>query len=53
MNSVTEPAHSAANPPTGLSLVMRWPMVFTMRQPPNMVPMPIARKQLITTQVGR
>ncbi len=32
---------------------MRWPMVFTMRQPPNMVPKPMARKQLTTTQLGR
>ena len=53
MNNVIEPAHSAANPPTGLSFVMRWPMVLTMRQPPNIVPTPIARKQLITTHVGR
>ncbi len=53
MNSVIEPAHSAANPLMGFSCVMRWPIVFTMRQPPNSVPKPIARKQVITTQMGR
>src|SRR4051812_1419831 len=41
-NSVSAPPNSAQKPPTGLSLVMRWPMVLTMRQPPNMVPSPIA-----------
>ena len=33
---------SAQKPPTGLSLVIFWPMVLTMRQPPNMVPRPMA-----------
>ena len=42
-NSVIAPPVSAQKPPTGLSLVMRWPMVLTMRQPPNSVPAPIAR----------
>ena len=42
MNSVAAPPVSAQNPPTGLSLVMRWPMVLTMRQPPNSVPRPMA-----------
>ena len=41
-NSVIAPPVSAQNPPTGLSLVIFWPMVFTMRQPPNMVPAPMA-----------
>ena len=41
-NSVTAPPVSAQKPPTGLSLVMRWPMVLTMRQPPNIVPRPMA-----------
>ena len=37
-NSVSAPAVSAQKPPTGFSLVMLMPMVFTMRQPPNIVP---------------
>ena len=37
-NKVMAPAVSAQNPPTGLSLVMRCPMVFTMRQPPKSHP---------------
>jgi hypothetical protein len=37
-NSATEPDSSAQKPPTGRILVMRCPIVFTMRQPPNMVP---------------
>ena len=41
--SVIAPPVSAQKPPTGLSLVIFWPMVLTMRQPPNMVPRPIAR----------
>jgi len=41
-NSVSAPPNSAQKPPTGLSLVMRWPMVLTMRQPPNIVPRPMA-----------
>src|SRR3972149_3107564 len=36
------PAVSAQNPCTGLSLVRREPMVFTMRQPPASVPAAIA-----------
>ena len=34
---------SAANPPNGFSLVILWPMVFTTRQPPAIVPPAIAR----------
>ena len=40
-NSIAAPPVSAQKPPTGRSLVMRWPMVFTMRQPPKAVPKPI------------
>jgi len=40
--SVNAPPVSAQKPPTGLSLVIRCPMVLTMRQPPNMVPSAIA-----------
>src|SRR5581483_2987861 len=39
---VSAPPVSAENPPTGLSLVIRWPIVLTMRQPPNRVPSAIA-----------
>ena len=42
-NSVIAPPVSAQKPPTGFSLVIVWPIVFTMRQPPNIVPRPIAR----------
>src|SRR4051812_12503500 len=52
INSVMEPESSAQKPPTGRILVMRWPMVLTMRQPPNMVPSPIVTYQAITTQAG-
>src|SRR5215218_5420667 len=41
-NKVIAPPVSAQKPPTGLSLVIFWPMVLTMRQPPNSVPSPIA-----------
>ncbi len=41
-SSVTAPPVSAQKPPTGLSLVIFWPMVLTMRQPPNSVPNAIA-----------
>src|SRR6187455_3402220 len=36
--SVIAPPVSAQNPCTGLSFVMRCPIVLTMRHPPNMVP---------------
>ena len=36
-------AVSAQKPSMGRSLVIFWPMVLTMRQPPNMVPSAIAR----------
>src|SRR3954471_2520745 len=41
-NKVLAAADSAASPPTGCSRVMRDPMVFTMRQPPDSVPRPMA-----------
>src|SRR5579875_3382803 len=45
-------AVSAQKPPTGLSLVMREPMVWTMRQPPESVPRPIAVAATAMTQSG-
>src|SRR5450830_387638 len=42
MNRVMAPPVSAQKPPTGLSFVIFWPMVLTMRQPPNRVPKLIA-----------
>jgi hypothetical protein len=41
-NRVTAAADSAATPPTGCSLVMRDPIVLTMRQPPVSVPSAMA-----------
>ena len=52
MNNVIAPPVSAQNPPTGLSLVILIPIVFTMRQPPNKVPSAIATWQAMTTQNG-
>src|SRR5579859_5325616 len=49
---VSPPAVSAANPPNGVSLVMRWPMVLMMRQPPAIVPPAMARQQQTITQSG-
>src|SRR5208337_574402 len=51
-SSVSAPAVSAANPPKGVSLVMRWPIVLMIRQPPAIVPPPIARWQQMITQYG-
>ena len=42
-NRVIAPPVSAQKPPTGLSLVIFCPIVRTMRQPPNSVPMASAR----------
>ena len=42
-NSVIAPPVSAQKPPTGLSFVIFWPIVRTIRQPPNKVPRPIDR----------
>ena len=50
--SITAPAVSAQKPPTGRSLVSRIPMVLTMRQPPAMVPSPIAACAARMTQTG-
>ena len=43
---------TAAIPPIGCSLVMREPIVFTMRQPPVSVPRPMAVWAASTTQIG-
>src|SRR6202012_4029888 len=52
MNSVAAPPVSAQNPCIGVSLVMRSPMVRTMRQPPISVPSAIAAWHDSTTQNG-
>src|SRR3954471_19269037 len=49
-NKVIAPAVSAATPSSGVTFVMRVPIVFTIFQPPLMVPKPIAIKQEIGTQ---
>jgi hypothetical protein len=46
------PPVSAQNPCIGVSLVMRSPMVRTMRQPPSRVPNPMAAWHASTTQNG-
>ena len=51
-NSVIAPPVSAQQPPTGFSLVMRCPIVFTMRHPPAIVPNPIAAPAAMMTHVG-
>src|SRR2546427_7465166 len=50
--SVTAPAVSAQEPPQGRSLVMRIPMVLTLRQPPAIGPGPSAACAASTTQNG-
>ena len=52
MKSVSAPAVSADTPSSAETLVILLPMVLTMRQPPIMVPMPIAAKQVSGTQSG-
>ena len=47
---VSAPALSAQKPSNGLNLVIRCPIVFTILQPPNNVPKPIAIWHKITTQ---
>jgi hypothetical protein len=42
INNVVAAPSSAQNPSTGLSLATFWPMVLTIRQPPNIVPNAIA-----------
>src|SRR5436305_12411322 len=49
---VAAAAVSAANPLIGRNLMMRWPIVFMIRQPPDAVPIPIAVAQEMMTQVG-
>ena len=51
-NSVTAPAASAAKPHIGCKRVMRDPMVWTMRQPPDKVPRPMAAWASKTIQNG-
>src|SRR5690348_14137181 len=51
-NSVIAAEVSAANPPNGVSFVIRWPIVFTTRQPPAIVPPAIASAQQTITQSG-
>src|SRR5512143_896563 len=48
----TPPAVSAAKPSTGRSFVILDPIVFTMRQPPEMVPREMAVYALRMIQVG-
>ena len=50
--SISAPAVSAQNPPTGRSLVSRIPMVLTIRQPPARVPSPMAACAARITQTG-
>src|SRR6478736_2713007 len=52
MNSVAAPPVSAQKPCIGVSLVIRNPMVRTIRQPPISVPSAIAAWQASTTQNG-
>src|SRR5258705_7317740 len=52
MNRVAAPPVSAQNPCIGVSLVIRRPMVRTIRQPPIRVPSPIAAWHDSTTQNG-
>ncbi len=51
-NRVIAPPVSAQKPCAGVSRVIFEPIVWTMRQPPASVPMPIAAWQAITTQAG-
>src|SRR5262252_1558138 len=51
-NRVAAPAVSALKPPTGRSLVIFEPMVWTMRQPPDKVPRAIAACASNTTYSG-
>src|SRR3982074_2152147 len=52
MNNVAAPPVSAQNPCIGVNLVIRKPMVRTIRQPPIKVPNPIAAWHANTTQNG-
>src|SRR4051794_23052124 len=48
----TAAAVSAAKPLIGRSRMMRWPIVFMIRQPPDAVPRAIAVAQATMTQTG-
>src|SRR5437763_17168453 len=49
---VTAAAVSAANPLIGRSFMIRWPLVFMIRHPPDAVPSAIAVAQQTIAQVG-
>ena len=49
---VSAPEVSAQKPPKGCSLVILLPIVFTIRQPPNIVPNAIAACEMRMTQSG-
>src|SRR5512143_1652258 len=51
-NNEAAPLVSAQKPPVGANFVMRMPIVRTIRQPPVMVPKPIAAWHDSTTQSG-
>ena len=50
--SVIAPPVSAQKPPTGLSLGIFWPIVFSICHPPKSVPSAIATKHETMTQLG-
>src|SRR5690606_1466019 len=50
-NSVIAPADSALTPSSGVTLVIFVPIVFTIFQPPLIVPRPIARKDTNGTHI--
>ena len=52
MKREVAPAVSAQNPPYGRSLVMRWPIVFTIRHPPASVPSAMAACAQRITHIG-
>ena len=52
VNKVIAAPDSAQNPSTGFNLATFWPIVLTMRQPPNIVPKAMAEWHAITTQKG-
>ena len=52
-NSMPAAPVSAQKPPNGFSFVSRMPIVFTMRQPPDSVPRPIASWHDRITHIGR
>ena len=50
---VIAPAVSATTPSNGVTLVILEPIVFTIRQPPLIVPIEITVKHVIGTQLGK